>query len=147
MPSKSTCPRATRLPSCGSCQKLCSSTHEYCERVTRDLPIPGRTVHLNVLLRRVSFRDCGKRIKAISWLDRYARMTRRLAKAVNRLRHDRPARKVIKQAQWLLLRNPENLRKSEHQLRLQDLPAANQSLMTAYLMRAELKSLWTPSIA
>jgi hypothetical protein len=50
----------------------------------------------------------------------------------NRLRHDRPARKVIKQAQWLLLRNPENLKKPEQQVHLKDLLAANQSLMTAY---------------
>jgi hypothetical protein len=30
----------------------------------------------------------------------------------NRLRHDKPARLVIKQARWLLLRNPENLKKT-----------------------------------
>ena len=55
----------------------------------------------------------------------------------NRLRHDKPARKVIKQARWLLLRNPENLKKPEQQVHLQDLLAANQSLMTVYLMKAE----------
>jgi transposase len=65
----------------------------------------------------------------------------------NRLRHDKPARKVIKQARWLLLRNPENLKKPEQQVHLQDLLAANQSLMTVYLMKAELKTLWTPSTA
>jgi len=32
-------PRATRFPSCGVCQKTCSTAHEYCERVVRDLPI------------------------------------------------------------------------------------------------------------
>jgi len=42
----------------------------------------------------------------------------------NRLRHDRPARKVIKQARWLLLRNPENLKKPEQQVHLKDLLAA-----------------------
>jgi transposase len=31
----------------------------------------------------------------------------------NRLRHNKPARKVMKQARWLLLRNPENLKKPE----------------------------------
>lgn len=65
----------------------------------------------------------------------------------NRLRHDKPARKVIKQARWLLLRNPENLKKPEQQVHLQDLLEANQSLMTVYLMKAELKTLWTPSTA
>jgi len=140
-------PHATRFPSCGGCQKPCSTTHEYCERTVRDLPILGRAVRLSVLLRRVGCRDCGKRMEAVSWLDRYARMTRRLADAVNRLRHDKPARKVIKQARWLLLRNPQNLKTPEQQVRLQDLLAANQSLMTVYLMKAELKTLWTPSAA
>lgn len=37
------------------------------------------------------------------------------------------------------------LKKPEQQTHLQDLPAANQSPMTAYLMKAELKTLWTPS--
>ena len=36
----------------------------------------------------------------------------------NRLRHDKPARKVIKQARWLLLRNPQNLKTPEQQVRL-----------------------------
>ncbi|MDP9517748.1 helix-turn-helix domain-containing protein [Pseudomonas protegens] len=75
-------PQAARFPSCGGCRKLCSTNHEYCERVVRDLPILGRAVRLNVLLRRVSCRDCGKRMEAVSWLDRYARMMRRLAEAV-----------------------------------------------------------------
>jgi transposase len=75
-------PHATRFPSCSGCQKPCSTTHEYCERTVRDLPILGRAVRLSVLLRRVVCRDCGKRMEAVSWLDRYARMTRRLAEAV-----------------------------------------------------------------
>nr|WP_282598029.1 transposase [Pseudomonas protegens] len=63
------------------------------------------------------------------------------------MRHDRPARKVIKQARWLLLRNPQNLKTLEQQVHLQDLLAANQSLMPLYLLKAELKALWTPSTA
>lgn len=65
----------------------------------------------------------------------------------NRLRHDKAARKVIKQARWLLLRNPTNLKTPEQQVHLQDLLAANQSLMTVDLMRAELQTLWTSSAA
>ncbi|UZT92762.1 transposase [Pseudomonas koreensis] len=52
-----------------------------------------------------------------------------------------PARKVIKQARWLLLRNPGNLKSEDQQVHLQDLLAANQSLMMVYLMKAELKAL------
>src|SRR3546814_14999802 len=47
----------------------------------------------------------------------------------------------------LLLRNPQNLKTPEQQVRLEDLLAANQALMTVYLMKAELKTLWTPSTA
>ncbi|MDP9537297.1 hypothetical protein Q7L29_01970 [Pseudomonas putida] len=45
----------------------------------------GRAVRLKVELRRVGCGACSKRIEAVSWLDRYSRMTKRLAKAVIRL--------------------------------------------------------------
>lgn len=286
-------PQPTRFPTCSGCQQPSSAIHEYCQRSIRDLPILGRTVRLNVELRRVGCGTCGKRMESVSWLDRYSRMTKRLAEAViqscrrlptlhvaelfglhwdsvrllerralqaaleqlpkaqprrlvmdefalfkghryasvvldadtrrvlwigegrsraavrpffealgpegcarieavamdmntafdlevrqrcpqarviydlfhviakygrevidrvrvdeaNRLRHDKPARKIIKQARWLLLRNPENLKHEDQQVRLQDLLAANQSLMTVYLMKAELKALWSPTTA
>ena len=286
-------PQPTRFPTCSGCHESSTTIHEYCQRVIRDLPILGRPVRLNVELRRVGCAACGKRMEAVSWLDRYSRMTRRLAEAVtkaclrlptlhvaqlfglhwdsvrllerralqaalesqpkahpkrlvmdefalfkghryasvvldadtrrvlwigegrsraavrpffqelgpdgcaqieavamdmntafdlevrhhcpqarvvydlfhvvakygrevidrvrvdeaNRLRHDKPARKVIKQARWLLLRNPENLKGDDQRVHLQDLLAANQSLMTVYLMKAELKALWSPVTA
>ena len=286
-------PQPTRLPTCSGCHQPCTTIHEYCQRSIRDLPILGRVVRLNVELRRVGCSTCGKRMESVRWLDRYSRMTRRLADAViqacqrlptlhvaelfglhwdsvrllerralqdaleklpkaqprrlvmdefallkghryasvvldadtrrvlwigegrsraavrpffealgaegcarieavamdmntafdlevrqhcpqarvvydlfhviakygrevidrvrvdeaNRLRHDKPARKVIKQARWLLLRNPENLKREDQQVQLQDLLAANQSLMTIYLMKAELKALWSPDTA
>jgi len=43
----------------------------------------------------------------------------------NRLRHDKPARKVVKSARWLLLRNRANLKKPEDAVRLDELLAAN----------------------
>ncbi|WVM89950.1 ISL3 family transposase [Halopseudomonas pachastrellae] len=286
-------PQPTRLPTCSGCHQPNTTIHEYCQRSIRDLPILGRAVRLNVELRRVGCSTCGKRMESVRWLDRYSRMTRRLADAViqacqrlptqhvaelfglhwdsvrllerralqdaqeklpkaqprrlvmdefalfkghryasvvldadtrrvlwigegrsraavrpffealgaegcarieavamdmntafdlevrqhcpqarvvydlfhviakygrevidrvrvdeaNRLRHDKPARKVIKQARWLLLRNPENLKREDQQVQLQDLLAANQSLMTVYLMKAELKALWSPDTA
>lgn len=286
-------PQRSRFPTCSGCHRPSTTIHEYCQRSIRDLPILGRSVRLNVELRRVGCGACGKRIESVSWLDRYSRMTKRLAEAViqacerlptlhvaemfglhwdsvrllerralqtalerlpkaqprrlvmdefalfkghryasvvldadtrrvlwigegrsraairsffeelgpegcarieavamdmntafdlevrqhcpqarvvydlfhvvakygrevidrvrvdeaNRLRHDKPARKVIKQARWLLLRNPENLKREDQQVRLQDLLAANQSLMTVYLMKAELKALWSPTTA
>lgn len=282
-------PDPWHLPRCGNCQQPCSSVHEYCTRQIRDLPILGRPVLLQVRLRRLSCSRCGQRVEWISWLQRRARLTQRLADAValwcarlptrhvaemfglhwstvrllerraleaklitlpapeptrlvmdefalykghryasvvldaetrrvlwigegrsreairpffeqlgptgcarieavamdmntafdlevrqhcpkarvvydlfhvvakygrevidrvrvdeaNQLRHDKPARRVIKQARWLLLRNPENLRRPEQQIHLQELLNANRTLMTVYLMKAQLKTLWT----
>lgn len=48
----------------------------------------------------------------------------------NRLRHDKPARKDIKQAGWLLLRNAQNLRTPEQQVRLEDLLAPPPPMQT-----------------
>ena len=64
----------------------------------------------------------------------------------NALRHDKPARQVVKQSRWLLLRNKENL-KEDHAVRLQELLAANQPLATAYVLKDALKEVWyAPSV-
>lgn len=60
----------------------------------------------------------------------------------NRLRHDKPARKLIKSARWLLARNPENIARPEDQIRLRDLLAANRTLFKVYVMKDDLKTLW-----
>lgn len=62
----------------------------------------------------------------------------------NRLRDNRAKRKVVKRARWLLLRNPENVPPAQ-QATLDELLAANQALMTVYLMKATLKELWQTS--
>lgn len=59
----------------------------------------------------------------------------------NRLRNDKPARKVIKGSRWLLLRNRENLR-DQDRVRLVELLTANKALMKVYLLRDDLKHLW-----
>lgn len=61
----------------------------------------------------------------------------------NRLRDDRPQRRVVKRARWLLLRNPENV-PMEQQTALRELLNANQALLTVYLMKTGLKELWRP---
>jgi len=64
----------------------------------------------------------------------------------NALRHDQPARKVVKQSRWLLLRNRENL-KAEQAVHLEELLAANRPLATVYLLKEALKELWyAPSV-
>lgn len=69
-------------------------------------------------------------------------ITRVRVDAANQLRHDKPARRVVKQAHWLLLRNPARLQ-SRQQVHLNEVLQANQSLMTVYVMKDELKALWT----
>ncbi len=65
----------------------------------------------------------------------------------NKLRHDKPARRVVKQAHWLLLRNPANLATPAQRIRLDDVLAANHSLMTVYVLKEQLKALWTAATA
>lgn len=280
-------------PRCSGCQRAGLPVHEYCRRRIRDLPMLGRTVLLQVTLRRVACPDCGTRMEAVSWLDRHARLTRRLADTVsalcarlptahvaelfglhwstvrtldrrrleaavtalpapqptrlvmdefalykghryasvvldadskrvlwigegrsraavrpffaalgpdgcariqavamdmntafdlevrrhcpnarvvydlfhvvakygrevigrvrvdaaNQLRHDQPARRVVKQAHWLLLRNPAHLKTPAQRVRLDEVLAANHSLMTVYVMQQQLKALWTAPTA
>jgi transposase len=60
----------------------------------------------------------------------------------NRLRHDKKARKVVKGARWLLLRNRENIQKEADRIRLDELLRANRKLMTVYVLKDDLKHLW-----
>lgn len=59
----------------------------------------------------------------------------------NRLREDKPARKVVKSARWLLLKNRKNL-DQQQAIRLDELLAANESLLHVYLLKDDLKQLW-----
>ena len=59
----------------------------------------------------------------------------------NRLKHDKPARKIVKSARWLLLRNWENV-KPDDRVKLNELLNANRRLMTVYLLKDDLKHLW-----
>jgi transposase len=60
----------------------------------------------------------------------------------NRLSGDKKARKVVKSARWLLLRNAENIKKEEDRIRLSELLAANRALATVYVLKDDLKHLW-----
>lgn len=59
----------------------------------------------------------------------------------NRVRDDRRARHLVKGSRWLLLRNRENVPAAD-QVRLDELLAANQALMTVYVLKDDLKALW-----
>lgn len=60
----------------------------------------------------------------------------------NRLRDDRPARRLVKGARWLLLRNRENVTRETDRVRLKELLAANRALLTVYVLKDDLKTLW-----
>lgn len=59
----------------------------------------------------------------------------------NQLRHDRPARRLLKSSRWLLLRNRRNLEQGQA-VHLDELLSANQPLLCVYVLRDELKRLW-----
>jgi transposase len=59
----------------------------------------------------------------------------------NELRAQRPERRVVKGARWLLLKNRDSLREGED-VQLQELLAANRSLFVVYVLRDALKELW-----
>lgn len=61
--------------------------------------------------------------------------------AANQVRADRPQRKLIKTSRWLLLRNRSSLKDGDD-VKLDELLAANRSLLTVYLLKDELKQLW-----
>ncbi len=62
--------------------------------------------------------------------------------AANAVRHDKPARKLIKGSRWLLLKNAENIEKEQDRVKLSELLAANKPLMKAYVLKDDLKRLW-----
>jgi transposase len=59
----------------------------------------------------------------------------------NRLREDQPARKIVKKARWLLLRNRENVQPKDR-VKLTELLQANRKLATVYVLKDDLKHLW-----
>lgn len=59
----------------------------------------------------------------------------------NELREQRPQRRVVKGARWLLLKNRDSLGSGE-EVQLQELLAANRSLFVVYVLRDALKELW-----
>jgi transposase len=60
----------------------------------------------------------------------------------NELRADKPARRVVKGARWLLLKNRESLAPGQH-IQLNELLAANRVLFVVHVLRDALKDLWS----
>jgi transposase len=60
----------------------------------------------------------------------------------NELRADKPARRVVKGARWLLLKNRESLAPGQD-VQLKELLAANRALFVVHVLRDALKDLWS----
>lgn len=60
----------------------------------------------------------------------------------NKVKDDKPARKVIKGSRWLLLRNADNIEKEQDRIRLAELLKANRKLAAVYVLKDDLKELW-----
>lgn len=67
---------------CSRCHGPCSVLHDSQWRRIRELPMLGRRVDLEVLMRRVVCARCGPRVQHVDWLGRHQRVTQRLAQAV-----------------------------------------------------------------
>lgn len=60
----------------------------------------------------------------------------------NALREDKPARRAVKRSRWLLLKNRSNLT-DKQEANLSELMEANQPLATVYVLKEQLKELWS----
>ena len=69
--------------------------------------------------------------------------TNRISRAAPGDPHATAARRVIKGARWLLLRNRAHVTRRADRVRLRELLAANQALFTVYVLKDDLKHLWT----
>jgi len=66
-----------------------------------------------------------------------------LRRAVHRAATDVMHKEVLKGTRWLLLKNPENLdQEKDEKRRLEEAPALNKPLATAYYMKDDLRRFW-----
>lgn len=78
-------PKAVEWRCCSRCARRVEAVHDREERRIRDLPIFEVPVELVVPRLRMMCEACGPRLEQLSWLEPYARVTRRLAGSVARL--------------------------------------------------------------
>jgi transposase len=82
---------------CSRCGQAVSAVHDVSPREVRDLPILDAETWLVLPRARVLCPRCGPTVEAVPWLDRYQRMTTRLAEAIARLAQELSITQV---AQW-----------------------------------------------
>src|SRR5688500_6150669 len=82
---------------CSRCGAAVTAIHDLTPREVRDLPILDAETWLVLPRARLRCPHCGPTVEAVPWLDRYQRMTTRLAEAIARLCQALSIRHV---AQW-----------------------------------------------
>lgn len=79
---------------CSGCGGRCERYHDFEDREIRDLPIFEAQTRVSVQRFRVECPQCGPKLEELSWLEPYARVTRRLAESVARLCSVLPIKQV-----------------------------------------------------
>jgi transposase len=79
---------------CSRCGELVVEIHEVTPRRVRDLPLLERDTWLIVPRARLECPRCGPTVEAVPWLDRYQRMTKRLADKIAGLAQVLPIKHV-----------------------------------------------------
>lgn len=79
---------------CSGCGACCDRYHDWDERWIRDLPILDAQTQLLIQRFRVACPNCGPKLEHLPWLDKYARVTKRLAESVARLCRVLPVKHV-----------------------------------------------------
>ncbi|MBK7908723.1 MAG: ISL3 family transposase [Gemmatimonadetes bacterium] len=90
-------PVPSRPKRCSRCDGEVVTVHEVTTRRVRDLPLMDAETWIEFPRARVECPRCGPTVEAVPWLDRYQRMTTRLAAAIARLAQVLPIKHV---AQW-----------------------------------------------
>ena len=78
-------PAADAVKRCSQCGRPVEAVHDVTVRRVRDLPLMGHDVWLVFPHARLQCPRCGPMSEQLPWLDRYQRMTKRLAETIARL--------------------------------------------------------------
>lgn len=87
-------PRDDAVKRCSRCGTPVAAVHDVTERRVRDLPLMAYDVWLLFPQARLRCPRCGPTVEDIPWLDRYQRMTKRLAETLARLAQVLPITQV-----------------------------------------------------
>ena len=97
-PSRGSCWSCSPVPNypkrCSRCGEVVAEIHDVSERRVRDLPILEAETWLVFPRARLQCPRCGPTVEAVPWLDRYQRLTTRLAAAIARLAQVLPVKHV-----------------------------------------------------